>query len=352
MHLRHLGVAVAHRIGKGRRRSRAPEQDEPGLGRGPPIAVVAGDQDLVALRVDALHPELPAGDRKRPGQTGGETPGHVLDDVRRKDVVEQLFPRRVGLGEGDHRLLAAFQRLHAGDQVVAGRVDDPGLADHLVPQVPEVVGGDRGVVGPLRLGPDLVGHRERVLARHLRGHQQGRVHLPARAGGRVGIGHRPERAGQHQRADRRVDRGQVGEQVRVEARPDRVDAHDDLADPGRRRHRIVRRVGALRGRRRVDRARRKHQADHRNQAAEHHEHPAHSSRHADQGIEQPHSSPSDHQWFSPGPWRGPGCAPARWRPARPCAPARSPESPRRIRRPRRIPSPAPGPARAAWPASR
>src|SRR5690349_25122209 len=36
------------------------------------------------------------------------------------------------------------------------------------PQVPEVVGGDRRVVGPRRLGADLVGDRERVLAGDLR----------------------------------------------------------------------------------------------------------------------------------------------------------------------------------------
>ncbi len=84
MHLGHLGVAVAHRIGQRGRRAGAAEQDERGFGGQPPVAVVAGDQDLVALRVDVLHPELAAGDRQRPGQSGRETARHILDDVRRQ----------------------------------------------------------------------------------------------------------------------------------------------------------------------------------------------------------------------------------------------------------------------------
>ena len=91
----------------------------------PPVAVIAGDQDLVALRVDVLHPELPAGDRQGPGQPGRETARHVLDDVRRQEVVEQLLPRRIRLREGDDGLLAALERLHAGDQVVSGRDRPP-----------------------------------------------------------------------------------------------------------------------------------------------------------------------------------------------------------------------------------
>ena len=235
VHLGHLRVAVAHRIGQRGRRSGTPEENERGLGRRSPIAVVAGHQDFVALRIDALHPELARGDRERPGQPGRETARHVLDDVRRKDVAEQFFPRGIRLGERDHRLLAALERLHACDEVVPGGVDHAGLADHLSPQVPEVVGGDGGVVGPLRLRPDLVDHRERVLVGDFGGLQQGGVHLPARTRRRAGVGHRPERAGQHQRADRRVHRGQIGQQVRVEAGADRVDPHDDLRRPRRRR---------------------------------------------------------------------------------------------------------------------
>ena len=206
MDLGHLSVAVADRVGQRGGRPGPAEQHQIRLGRRAPVPVVAGEQDLVALRVDGLHPELSAGHRQGPGQPGREAAGHVLDDVRRQDVAEQLAPRRVGPGEGDDGLLAALDRLHAGDQVIAGRVDHAGLADHLPPQVPEVVRGDRGVVGPLRLRPDLVGDRERVFVGHLGGHQQRRVQLPPRARRRVRIGHRPEGAGQHQRADRGVHR--------------------------------------------------------------------------------------------------------------------------------------------------
>jgi len=234
MHLGHLGVAVAHGIGQRGRRTGTTEEDQGGFRGWPPIAVIAGDQNLVALRVDALDPKLPAGHRQGPGQPGREAAGHILDDVRRHYVAEQLLPRRIRLRERDHRLLAALERLHAGDEVVSGRIDHPRLTDHLSPEVPEVVGGDRGVVGPLRLGPDLVGHGEGVLVGHVRGHQQGGVHFPARAGRRIGIGHRPEGAGQHQGADRRVHRRQIGQQMRVEPGTDRIDAHDDLGGPLRR----------------------------------------------------------------------------------------------------------------------
>jgi len=60
-----------------------------------------------ALRVDVLHPELPAGHRQRPGQPGRKTAGYVLDDVRGQQVVEQFLPRRIRLREGDDGLLAA-----------------------------------------------------------------------------------------------------------------------------------------------------------------------------------------------------------------------------------------------------
>ena len=95
-----------------------------------PEPVVAGEQDLVALRVDALHPEdAPVTGSARPA--GPEPARHVPDDVGGHEVGEQLTPGRVGLGEGDHRRLAALDRLDPGDQVVAGGVDDAGLTDHL-----------------------------------------------------------------------------------------------------------------------------------------------------------------------------------------------------------------------------
>ena len=96
-----------------------------------------------------LHAELAAGDGQRARQPRREPARHVLDDVGGKDVVEQLAPGRIRLRERHHRRLAALDGLHTGDQVIAGRVDDAGLADHLPPQVPVVVGGDRGVVRPL-----------------------------------------------------------------------------------------------------------------------------------------------------------------------------------------------------------
>lgn len=152
----HLGVPVADRVRQCRRRPATAEQHQVGFGGGTPVPVVARQQDLVALGIDALDAELPAGHRHRLRQARTESAGHVLDDVRGQDVVEQLAPRRIGLREGDDHLLGPFHRLHTGDEVVAGRVDDAGLAHHLTPQVPVVVGADRGVVGPLRLGPDVV----------------------------------------------------------------------------------------------------------------------------------------------------------------------------------------------------
>ena len=252
MHLGHLGVAVADRVGQRGRRPGPPEQDQIRLGRRSPVPVVAGEQDFVALRVDGFHPELPTGDRQGARQPGREAARHVLDDMRRKDVAEQLAPRRVGPGEGDDGLLAAVDRLHAGDQVVAGRIDYAGLTDHLTPQVPEVVGGDRRVVGPLGFRTDLVGHRERALIGHLGRGQQGGVQLPPRAGRRARISDRTESAGQHQRTDRGVDRGQIGQQMRVEPGADRVDAHDDLRLALRGRSCAAFGLGALRRRGRAD----------------------------------------------------------------------------------------------------
>ena len=240
MHLGHLGVAVADRVGQRRRVTAATEQHQVGFGGRAPVPVIAGQQDLVALGVDVLHPELTAGDRQRARQARRETAGHVLDDVGGQDVVEQLAPRRIRLRERHHRNLAALHRLHAGDEVVAGGIDHAGLADHLPPQVPVVVGGDRGVVRPRRLGPDLVGDGERVLTGHFGRLQQRGVEFPPRPGRGVRIRHRPERAGQHQRADRRVDRRLIGQQVRVEARADPVDGHDDLRRLRRRRRRSSR----------------------------------------------------------------------------------------------------------------
>ena len=228
MYLGHLGVAVADRVGQRGRRAGPAEQDQVRLGGRPPIAIVAGEQDFVALGVDVLHPELPAGDRQRARQPGREAARHILDDVRGQDIAEQLAPRRVRLGEGDDGLLAALDRLHAGDQVIAGRIDHTGLADHLPPQIPEVVGGDRGVVGPLRLRPDLVGHRERVFAGHISGHQQRRVHLPPRAGRRGGSGTGRNALGSTSALIAALTGGQVGQQMRIEAGADRIDAHDDL----------------------------------------------------------------------------------------------------------------------------
>ena len=127
VHLGDLGVAVADRVGKRGGRSAAAEQDLVRLGGLAPVPVVARQQDLVALRVDAVDAELAAGDRQRPRQPRREPAGHVLDDVRGQDVVEQLPPRRVGLRERHHGGLAALDRLDAGDEVVARGVDDAGL---------------------------------------------------------------------------------------------------------------------------------------------------------------------------------------------------------------------------------
>ncbi|CAA0133137.1 Uncharacterised protein [Mycolicibacterium vanbaalenii] len=253
MHLRDLGVPVADRVGQRGGRTPATEQDQVGCGGLSPVAVVARQQDLIALRVDGVHPELAPGDRHRLRQPGGETTGHIFDDVGRQDVVEQLPPGGVGLRERHHRGLAAVERLHPGDQVIAGGVHRPGLPDHLAPQIPEVVRPDRRVVGPLRLGTDPVGHRERILTGDLRGLQQRGVQFPARPGRRAGVRYRPERARQYQRADRRVHRGLVRQQVRVEPGADRIDRHDDLRRPHRRRRRRLGGVGALRRRRRADR---------------------------------------------------------------------------------------------------
>jgi len=64
-----------------------------------PVPVVAGQQDLVALRIDALDPELAAGDRQRARQARRESARHVLDYVGREDVVEQLAPGWIRLRE-------------------------------------------------------------------------------------------------------------------------------------------------------------------------------------------------------------------------------------------------------------
>ena len=97
MRLSDLSVTVADRVGQRRRRAAATEQHQIGLRGYTPIAVVAGQQDLVALWVDALDPELAAGDRQRARQPGREPAWYVLDDVGGQDVVEQLAPRRIRL---------------------------------------------------------------------------------------------------------------------------------------------------------------------------------------------------------------------------------------------------------------
>ena len=150
MHLSDLRVTVADRVRQGSSRARAPEQYLVGVCGLGPVSVVARQQDFLALRVDVVDPELTARHRQRANQSADETARHILDDVGGKDVVEQFPPRRIRLGERHHRRLAALDRLDTGDEVVAGRVDDAGLTDHLAPQVPVVVGGDRRIVGPLR----------------------------------------------------------------------------------------------------------------------------------------------------------------------------------------------------------
>ena len=166
MHLSHLGVAIADRIGQRGRHSGPPEQDLVRRGGLAPEPVVAREQDLVALRINGVDPELPTGHLQRPGHAGGEAARDVFDDMGRQQSVEQFPPGRVGLGEGDHRGLATVDRLDTGDQVVAGRVDNTGLAHHLAPQVPEVVGRDGSVIGPRGLGRNFVGDGERASAGH------------------------------------------------------------------------------------------------------------------------------------------------------------------------------------------
>ena len=97
VHLSHLGVAIADRVGQGGRHTGPTEQNLVGRGRLTPEPVVAGKQDLVALRIDGVDPELTAGHRESPRQTGRESPGHILDDMGRQQVIEQFPPGRVGL---------------------------------------------------------------------------------------------------------------------------------------------------------------------------------------------------------------------------------------------------------------
>ncbi|SLE47059.1 Uncharacterised protein [Mycobacteroides abscessus subsp. massiliense] len=254
MHLGHLGVPVANRIGQHRRGARSTEKDLVGNGLGCPVPVIARQQDLVTLRVDGVHAETPPGGGHRLDQPGGEPARDVLHDVRGQQVIEQLAPCRVLMVEGDDHTLAAVTRLHVGDVSVARRVDGSGLGEHLLPQVGEIIGADGCVIGPLCLGTDRVGDRERFLAGFLGRDQQCRVHLPARAGGGRRIGHRTERAGQHQRTDRGVHRRLIGQQMRVEARSDRIDAHHNLLFLGWWRCGRACCLAALHGRRCADRA--------------------------------------------------------------------------------------------------
>ena len=320
MYLGHLGVAVADRIGQCGRSAAATEQNLVRSGRCAPEPVVAGQQDLVALRVDGLHPELTAGHRHRAGQARAEPAGNVLDDVRRQQIVEQFTPGGVGLGKGHHRGLAAVHRLNTGDQVISGRIHHTGLADHLTPLVPEVVGRDGGVVGPGGFGPDLVGDGERVGRCHRGRDQQVGIPFPPGAGRGGRVGHRAERTGQHQRADGRGHRRLVAEQVRIESGTDRVDRHDDLSGPGRRCRRL-RTLGALRRRGRVDGAAGEDRDRcQRTGGAQ----PARSPQHAPQGIGRLSKSPFIRPVTPSAPWPGTGCGPGWWRPIRLCAPGRSP----------------------------
>ena len=319
MHLSHLGVTVADRIRQRRRRAGPSEQDLVGSGRRPPEPVVAGQQDLVALGVDRVDPELTAGHLHGPRQAGRKTAGNVFDDMGRQQIVEQFPPGRVGLRERGDRRLAAIGGPNAGDQVVASRIHDAGLGDHLAPLVPEVVGGNRGVVGPGRLRLDLVGNRERAGTRHPGCHQQIRIHLPTRSGGGGRVGHRPERTGQHQRADGGVDRGLIRKQMRIEAGADGVDRHDDLGGLGGRCDDLSG-LSALRGRRCVNCAGtsgQPHQRHRQHGAAG--SQPAGSPRHASQRIDRQSVGPVTLSAL----WPGTCCEPDWWHPTRPCAPGRS-----------------------------
>ena len=136
-----------------------------------------------------------------------------------KQPGEHLAPRRVCARELDRHHLAAAARLHGVDQPVPSGRDDVGLSRHLLPQIAEIVAGDGQTVGPLRIGVDLVGDRERLLRRDLRRGEQSLGALPDDTIGRLnGF----ERTRQCHRGDCGGDRTLIGGEMRIESLADRV----------------------------------------------------------------------------------------------------------------------------------
>ena len=86
--------------------------------------------------------------RSRPA---ANPPRHILDDVRRREVGEQLPPRRIRLLNVTTACLPPSIDCTPVNRSSSRWIHHPRLADHLPPQEPEVVGADRRDVRPLRL---------------------------------------------------------------------------------------------------------------------------------------------------------------------------------------------------------